>query len=584
MKLHPIVLLFFLFLLIVLASSLQAQQRFQPSNRPVNPVFQKVDQAYREGKINLDQKIRYKIYAIKDPKKLPTQFQSPNALPLKCGTPAMIDFNLHKKELSSATVSEIESEINPPTIQSAQTYQSPSGKFLIHYETSGSDAVPSKDTNGNGVPDYVEEVATAADSSYRYEVQDLGYPDPIPSGQTYDVEIRNLQTIYGQTYTTNGTTHIQIENDFSENFPPNTDPQGDQIGAIKVTMAHEFKHAINYKINNWSGETTKWAEMDATLEEELVYDNVNDYYNYIRSNKSIFNSPQTSFYPGSYYHVTWAIFFAQKYGSQFWPQVWHIIGNNPSIRMVNAMTQELGSRDAFDKAYIISELWHYASGNQHSIPGFGFDEKENYPNSYINETFSGADSIQSPQDIPEFAANYIEFEPTIQQDGYFSANFSSTQAALGLGLIAEFYDGSYQVMTLLSKGNLKPQNVKTEWKWNNIKRVGIIAANSSDQSSSQYIAQVFPSLPDKITLNQNFPNPFSNTSGTTIRFSLTNKTDVKLKIYDVVGRLVKTLRNETLPAGYYQVSFDGSNLASGIYIYQLVTDQQTFSKKMTLIK
>ena len=431
-----------------------AQEQFKPSHRPANPVFQKIDQAFRKGKLNLDQKIQYKIYAIKAPQKLPAEFQFPKALPLKCGTPALIDFYKHRRKLSPATVSAIESEINPPRIQSSQTYTSPSGKFLIHYQTSGSDAVPSNDSNNNGTPDYVEEVAAAADSAYRYEVNDLGYPDPIPAGRRYNVEVTNFQNIYGQTYTINGTTRIQIENDFSEGFPPNTDPEGDQIGDIKVTMAHEFKHAINYVINHWNGETTDWAEMDATLEEELVYDNVNDYYNYIRTSESIFNSPETSFYPGSYYHVTWAIFFEEKYGSQFWPQVWQIIGNNTSIRMVNAMTQELGSRDAFDKAYILSELWHYASGSQNAIHGFGFDEKENYPNPTINENLIGIDSLNSPITIPKFAANYIELDPGYQQKEFLDVSFSFSKTTSGLGLIAEFNDGSYDVMTSLSNGKL----------------------------------------------------------------------------------------------------------------------------------
>jgi len=581
MKFRSRLFLFFAIWLGISVSPLKAQQRISRQRRPDNPVFQKIDSAFREGKLNLDQRIRYKIDAIKAPQKLPSEFQTPNALPLKCGTPAIIDFHKHQKQLSAATVNEIESELNPPTTQSSKTYQSPAGNFTIHYQTSGSDAVPSKDSNSNNIPDYVEEVGAAADSAYRYEVGTLGYPDPIPTGQTYDVEILNLQSIYGQTMTYNGTTRIQIENDFSEGFPPNTDPQGDQIGDIKVTMAHEFKHAINYVINHWSGETTNWGEMDATLEEELVYDNVNDYYNYLRTSDSIFNSPQASFYPGSYYHVTWAIFFEEKYGSQFWPDVWDIIGNNPNIRMVNAMSQQLGGRQAFNKAYILSELWHYAAGDQRSIPGFGFEEKRNYPNSTINETLVGIDSL-SAKNIPNFAANYIEFDPGMPKKGFFNINFSFSDSTSGLGLIAEFYDGSYDVMTIPAKGASKPQNIKTSWKWEKIRRIGIVATNSSDQTSSKYIARVFPSNPDQITLSQNFPNPFN--PETTIQFSLMKKTNVQLKVYDITGRLVKTLRDGTLPAGYYQVPFNASNLASGIYFYQLITDQKTLSKKMTLIK
>lgn len=582
MKFRSRLFLFWAFWFGISVFSSKAQQRIPQQQPPVNPVFQRIDEAFREGKLNLDQRIKYKVYAIKAPQKLPSDFRTSNNFPLKCGTPAIIDFHKHQKQLSASAVNEIESELHPPAIQSSKTYQSPSGKFTIHYETSGSDAVPGKDSNNNNIPDYVEEVAAAADSAYRYEVGTLGYPDPIPSGQTYDVEIRNLQKIYGQTMTYNGTTLIQIENDFSEGFPPNTDPEGNQIGDIKVTMAHEFKHAINYGINHWSGETTNWGEMDATLEEELVYDNVNDYYNYLRTRYSIFNNPQHSFYPGSYYQVTWAIFFEEKYGSRFWPDVWHIIGNNPDIRMVDAMSRELGGRQAFNRAYILSELWHYAAGDQHSVPGFGFEEKKNYPNSSVEKKFFGIDSLKKLAKMPNFSANYIELYPGIQNKDNINVNLTFSQNTSGLGLIAEFKDGSYDVISRVARGSLKPQIIKTPWHWANIRLVGIVATNSSDIDSTQYSIKTYPSMPQNITLYQNFPNPFN--PETTIQFSLTQKTAVQLKVYDVTGRLVKTLRDGTFTPGYYQVPFNGSRLASGVYFYQLITNQKVFSKKMTLIK
>ncbi|MFZ4591485.1 MAG: T9SS type A sorting domain-containing protein, partial [Ignavibacteria bacterium] len=59
---------------------------------------------------------------------------------------------------------------------------------------------------------------------------------------------------------------------------------------------------------------------------------------------------------------------------------------------------------------------------------------------------------------------------------------------------------------------------------------------------------------------------------------------VSLKIYDITGREIETLVNETLQPGSYEVTFDGSKLTSGVYFYKLVTVGYTETKKMVMIK
>jgi hypothetical protein len=88
-------------------------------------------------------------------------------------------------------------------------------------------------------------------------------------------------------------------------------------------------------------------------------------------------------------------------------------------------------------------------------------------------------------------------------------------------------------------------------------------------------------------LNQNYPNPFNPT--TVINYQLPNDGFVTLKVYDILGRLVKTLVNENKSEGRYSVEFNGSNLASGVYIYQLKVNGasgRNFSstKKLMLLK
>jgi hypothetical protein len=94
---------------------------------------------------------------------------------------------------------------------------------------------------------------------------------------------------------------------------------------------------------------------------------------------------------------------------------------------------------------------------------------------------------------------------------------------------------------------------------------------------------VIVGIPTKFDLSQNYPNPFN--PSTKINVDLPKDTKVSLKIYDLSGREIAVLiNNEQRPAGYYTVEFNGSSLASGIYFYRIITEQNTAVKKMALVK
>ena len=74
-------------------------------------------------------------------------------------------------------------------------------------------------------------------------------------------------------------------------------------------------------------------------------------------------------------------------------------------------------------------------------------------------------------------------------------------------------------------------------------------------------------IPKSYHLSQNYPNPFN--PSTKIRYSIPVNSQVKLKIYDMLGREVAILVDESKPKGIYSINFDGSNLPSGVYYYSL---------------
>jgi hypothetical protein len=93
-------------------------------------------------------------------------------------------------------------------------------------------------------------------------------------------------------------------------------------------------------------------------------------------------------------------------------------------------------------------------------------------------------------------------------------------------------------------------------------------------------------IPNKFSLSQNYPNPFN--PSTNIDFDIPNDSKVSLKLYDISGREVMTLVNESKPAGYYTIQMNGSNLPSGMYFYKINAEgngqEYVATKKALLIK
>jgi hypothetical protein len=88
--------------------------------------------------------------------------------------------------------------------------------------------------------------------------------------------------------------------------------------------------------------------------------------------------------------------------------------------------------------------------------------------------------------------------------------------------------------------------------------------------------------PKEFALHQNFPNPFN--PSTLIKYQLPFATHVTLKLFDMLGREVTTLVDETKPAGEYATRLDARSLSSGVYFYRMSAGSFTDSKKLVLLK
>ncbi len=213
----------------------------------------------------------------------------------------------------------------------SHAYTSPSGRFSIEYETSGPDSVDGTDSYGygvtddwrirtdapNGIPDYVDEVAWAFDSSWSMEVDRFGLVKPAPVGGNdslpYVVQITTQpHGYYGRTLpdpkpiperNSGFGSVIQIRQNWigdEWNVDEIIDYENHPEKAVGITAAHEFLHAIQYAMSHTVSGTVhldhypiSWLEASAVLMEELAFDYVNDYIQYI---PEFFSRPTASLF------------------------------------------------------------------------------------------------------------------------------------------------------------------------------------------------------------------------------------------------------------------------------------------------
>ncbi len=95
------------------------------------------------------------------------------------------------------------------------------------------------------------------------------------------------------------------------------------------------------------------------------------------------------------------------------------------------------------------------------------------------------------------------------------------------------------------------------------------------------ISLISSEIPAEYKLYNNYPNPFNPV--TKIRYLITKNDFTTLKVYDILGKEIETLVNEKLSPGIYEVSFDGSNLPSGMYFYTIRSEDFTDTKRMLLV-
>jgi hypothetical protein len=222
-------------------------------------------------------------------------------------------------------------------------------------------------------------------------------------------------------------------------------------------------------------------------------------------------------------------------------------------------------------------LWHDKQGNWHTV-SFNFDTLQ-------------VDILRDQENSNTLCA--VRF-PRVPKSGSLISQPDSLKAPVTLVLerqgkiINSFSPASWTKLSAnnipgiqngdIVKFNLPSNNADSVWGYEEVSYIGMKGLSKDNGGE---ISEDIP-IPTEYALNQNFPNPFN--PSTVIEYQLPKDGYVTLKVYDILGREVRTLVDGYKTVGKYSVSFDASKLASGVYIYQLKSNNYSSIKKMILTK
>lgn len=311
----------------------------------------------------------------------------------KCGLPQFVHaFARHPQQTRALYRSYRQQKSN----RNLDVFISPSGRFEIFYNPS---EIPTYDRDSNGTPDYLEFVGKAFDRAWFVEIDSLGFlPPPDENGMpraTYQITCTNLgNSLYGVTYFDedipqlpgfNAVSEIEINTRFNfVNYPAaNGDPIVRDSLAIAVTAAHEFNHALQLGYRFWfdSGQNIRDLRMiegTATYMEEVVADEVNDYYQYLDDFYSEFNGKNWEDDNQSllYGDVVFYIMLGQHFGEQITREIWEEVRHVPGTTAADNVLAAHGSSLPEELRQLL--IWMYFSGSR-AVSGNFFEEAAFYP-------------------------------------------------------------------------------------------------------------------------------------------------------------------------------------------------------------
>jgi len=306
--------------------------------------------------------------------------------------------------------------------------------FKIHYDTLGNNAVDLTDKNKNGVPDYIDSVAFYADYIYNVMINEMGYKTPFPEefgggSPHYDIYILDIgnglrgEAYYGETRAEyelfprkifpRYTSYIIIDNNYSPNDRTINDDGTNKsyptyhthgILGMKITLAHEFHHAIQFIYGDPNSNMYSIHEMVSVFMENRLFHESTDYLQYVRALFKDFTkypfgdgNANIGYSYGIYFH-----FINQFFGETTIKRLWELIENGLfEFQALDSALKEKNS--SIKKSWLEFISWIYHTGNR-TIDGYSFYQARLFPDFkfvYTNE-ISADNNIQLKSQVLPF--------------------------------------------------------------------------------------------------------------------------------------------------------------------------------------
>lgn len=366
---------------------------------------QLIRESFQQEQISNSEQIKYLGYSLVAPSRLPLEYRS-NIIE-KCGS-WIQDLILEKWNTLTPETKEdlMRVGFNNFGVMSRPGFldeTSETDHFMIHYsiDIDDTNAVDITDNNSNGIPDYIDMVRDIAEHVWRKEIDTMQYTAPPSDGgilenDKFDLYIYKVGKYYGVTWREQsvgdnpnsvGTTennawtgYIALRNNYS-GF------SGNDEEALKVTMAHEFMHAIE---NGYDALEKVWLkEVTSTWVEDEVYDAVNDNYQYLAS---WFAIPQYSLDDidtniSNHWYGSWifARYLSEHFGQNIIRTIWDKSVINNSATM-DFSTVALESALIDNGTTFPAQFTNFAIANLvQSVPPYDYEEHASYPEVRISD-------------------------------------------------------------------------------------------------------------------------------------------------------------------------------------------------------
>ena len=519
----------------------------------------------------------------------PTQ-RAPTAL--RCGTPYLLqamDASTEHQRLKLV-------QRRPSTQHQLLT---PSGHFRVHYDTEGRDAIDLTDDDANGIPDYIDLAVTVLDSIWVLEVEQLGYNPPpsdngLGGGDEYDAYVVELDGgYYGLVYpgTSGAVTHSHLEID--NNFTDSSYVQTRGLDALRVTIAHEFHHAIQFGYYA-HGDGSWWQESTSTWMEEVAYPHIDDYLQYLTY---FLGEPQRALNSGRpkelhlYGTSIFSHFLDQHYSRDLNRLIWEELKERGSVNL-DHFDRVLRQVEPGGLGVIVGEfaVWNYFTGTRHRDQYYA--EGDKYPSVLIRDMDVAAAVVRDTSLIDATGSVYLRLQPQLRPGG--------------VDLFLDSIRGAWRRhLLLVGPDTLSVQLVSEPTirisGWDQFDEI-VLVASSTERTGLAYqhlfTVQFDPNLTDRpaalaTLLKPNYPNPFrpGQHAHTRLAFDLAFPSmETRLALFTANGTLVwEQDLGERAAREDHAVLWDGRNLAgnlvaSGIYHLLLEADGTAAKRSLAVVR